>query len=245
VTQLLHELVAVKVTGAKTVLVADDTAFVRDRFKTALEAAGHRAITVGTGGELLAELRNDVPIDLIVLDLQLPQSAGVELLRTVRSVGRQRPVVVFSGTIPTAEDVRKLGALGVAGYVNEYMASQHIMPALAPHLFPDNFSRRANPRVSVAIAVAYRFGNTIATATMLNVSHGGLAIRTTTLLEPGADIKVHFRLPGASREIDAGARIRWADRRFGMGAEFITIDDASQQAIDEFVLAHFFSNRKA
>ena len=31
---------------AKTVLVADDTAFVRDRFRTAVENAGHKAITV-------------------------------------------------------------------------------------------------------------------------------------------------------------------------------------------------------
>ena len=28
----------------KTVLVADDTEFVRDRFRTAIEAAGHRAV---------------------------------------------------------------------------------------------------------------------------------------------------------------------------------------------------------
>jgi len=32
--------------SAKTVLVADDTVFVRDRFKTALEGAGHRAVVV-------------------------------------------------------------------------------------------------------------------------------------------------------------------------------------------------------
>ena len=40
--------------AAKTVLIADDTAFVRDRFKAALEEAGHRAITVRTAAELLA-----------------------------------------------------------------------------------------------------------------------------------------------------------------------------------------------
>jgi hypothetical protein len=35
--------------AARTVLVADDTAFVRDRFKAAIEAAGHKAVTVETG----------------------------------------------------------------------------------------------------------------------------------------------------------------------------------------------------
>ena len=42
--------------AVKTVLIADDTAFVRDRFRTALEGAGHRAVTVRTGQELLATL---------------------------------------------------------------------------------------------------------------------------------------------------------------------------------------------
>ena len=34
---------------AKTVIVADDTAFVRDRFRIALEGAGHKAVTVKSG----------------------------------------------------------------------------------------------------------------------------------------------------------------------------------------------------
>ena len=56
--------------AARTVLVADDTAFVRDRFKAALEAAGHKTLTVQTGQELLAQVRANVSrIDLIVLDL--------------------------------------------------------------------------------------------------------------------------------------------------------------------------------
>jgi two-component system KDP operon response regulator KdpE len=42
---------------AKTVIVADDTAFVRDRFRAALEHAGHKAITVKSAAELLARVR--------------------------------------------------------------------------------------------------------------------------------------------------------------------------------------------
>jgi len=45
--------------AVKTVIVADDTAFVRDRFKAALETAGHRAISVKSAAELLARVRGD------------------------------------------------------------------------------------------------------------------------------------------------------------------------------------------
>jgi len=40
--------------AAKTVIVADDTAFVLDRFKTALQSVGHRISTAGNASELLS-----------------------------------------------------------------------------------------------------------------------------------------------------------------------------------------------
>jgi uncharacterized protein (TIGR02266 family) len=233
--------------STKTVLVADDTAFVRDRFRSALENAGHKAVAVKSAAELLARVRADLgQIDLIVLDLRLPHAPGVDLVRSIRKLDEGKlPILIFSGTIANADEVRELAALGVAGYVNEYSAVQHILPSLAPHLFPDNFNRRSSPRVVLGIPIQYRFGNTIAAALTLNLSHGGIAIRTTSPLEGGSTIKVRFRMPGSKRDIDAEGRVAWSDRRVGMGIQFETVDPANQSIIDHFVDAHFFSNRKA
>lgn len=233
--------------ATKTILVADDTAFVRDRFKAALEAAGHRAATAGSSAELVARIRADASgIDLLVLDLRLPQGHGVGLMRTLRQIDRFRaPVVIFSGTIASAEEVRELSTLGVAGYVNEYTAAQHIVPSLSPHLFPDQNNRRSSPRAAVAVSVSYRFGNTIAAAVTLNVSRGGVAIRTTSLLDTGTAVRVRFRLPRAAKEVDAEAKVAWIDRRVGMGLEFTRLEPGDEAIINEFVQSHFFSNRKA
>jgi uncharacterized protein (TIGR02266 family) len=231
----------------KTVVIADDTAFVRDRFRTAVETAGHKAIVVKSAAELLARVRADLDqIDLIVVDLRLPHAPGVDLVRSIRKLDDGRlPVLIFSGTIANADEVKELAALGVAGYVNEYSAVQHILPSLAPHLFPDNFNRRGSPRVVLGIPIQYRFGNTIAAALTLNLSHGGIAIRTTSPLENGAKIKVRFRMPGSKKDIDAEGKVAWSDRRVGMGIQFETVDQPNQTIIDHFVDAHFFSNRKA
>jgi len=233
--------------SAKTVIIADDTAFVRDRFRTALENAGHRAVLVKSAAELLARVRADLAhIDLIVLDLRLPHQPGVDLVRSVRKLDQGKlPVLVFSGTIASADEVRELAALGVAGYVNEYSAVQHILPSLAPHLFPDNFNRRGSPRVVLGIPIQYRYGNTIAAALTLNLSHGGIAIRTTSPLDSGSPIKVRFRLPGSKKDVDAEGRVAWSDRRVGMGVQFETVEVSNQTLIDDFVDAHFFTNRKA
>jgi uncharacterized protein (TIGR02266 family) len=233
--------------AGKTVLIADDTAFVRDRFKTALESAGHRAVIVKSAAELLARVRADLArLDLLVIDLRLPHASGVELVRSIRKLDDGRlPILIFSGTITHAEEVRELAALGVAGYVNEYSAVQHILPSLAPHLFPDNFNRRLSPRVVLGIPIAYRFGNTIAAALTLNLSRGGIAIRTSSPLESNVKVRLRFRLPGSKRDIDAEGRVAWSDRRQGMGLHFEKLDTPDQHAIDEFVDAHFFSSRKS
>jgi uncharacterized protein (TIGR02266 family) len=228
------------------VLVADDTAFVRDRFKTAIEGAGHRAVTARTGSELLSQLRtNPSKIDLVVLDLRLPQGNGVAMLRAIGKLEHHPAIVVFSGTIASAEEVRQLEGLGVVGYVNEYTAVPHIVPSLVPHLFPESLNRRSSPRVSLVIRVSYRFGNTIAAALTLNISHGGLGIRTTSLLPVDTTVRVRFRLAGSKNEIDADARVAWIDRRVGMGLQFTRVTTADQTLIDHYVQSHFFSNRKA
>jgi uncharacterized protein (TIGR02266 family) len=234
------------VSSIKTVIIADDTAFVRDRFATALLSAGHKALTAKSAAELLARVRSDLDhLDLLVLDLRLPHAGGVELVRSIRKLDKGRlPILIFSGTIATADEVRELASLGVSGYVNEYSAVQHILPSLAPHLFPDNFNRRGSPRVVLGIPVAYRFGNTIAAALTLNLGKGGVAIRTMSPLASGAKVRVRFRLPGSKRDIEGESRVAWSDRRVGMGLQFEKVASEGQAAIDEFVDQHFFTNRK-
>jgi uncharacterized protein (TIGR02266 family) len=216
--------------ATKTVVVADDTAFVRDRFKSALDSAGHHTITVANGTELVARVKaNLAGIDLIVVDLRLPQANGV----------------VFSGTIANSAEVRELAALNVGGYVNEYTALQHIVPSLAPHLFPGAYNRRTGPRVVLGIPIAYRFGNTIAAAVTLNISRGGVAVRTTNPLDAGVVVRARFRVPMGKKDIDVESKVAWSNKRVGMGLEFLNIGADDQQAIAEYVDSHFFSNRKA
>jgi uncharacterized protein (TIGR02266 family) len=231
--------------STKTIIIADDTAFVRDRFCGALESAGYVAVAVKSGGELLARVRDDVAtIDLVVLDLYLPPAPGVELVRSLRILDEGRlPVLIFSGTITNALEVRDLASLGVGGYINEYSAVQHILPSLAPHLFPDSISRRASPRVVLGIPVQYRFGDILAAALTLDLSHGGIAVKTSSPLENGSLLTVRFRLPGSKREIEAEGWVQWNDGRGAMGIRFGKVEVSSQALINTFVDGHFFSNR--
>ena len=219
----------------KTVVVADPAAEVRERFCEALRQAGHRAVPVERAPDLLRRIGTG-DTDLVILGLRLSESPGVDLMRSIRDLdGGSVPILVLSGSVASATEVRELSGLGVAGYVSEHSASAQIMPSLAPHLFPDSFNRRISARVALGIPVAYRCGGTIASAMALNLSKGGLGVRTMSPLEVGAEVRVQFRLPRTEHDIEATARVAWSDLRAGMGLEFQSVASADLAAIEEFV----------
>jgi uncharacterized protein (TIGR02266 family) len=229
-------------TPKRTVLVASDTPFVRDRFKTALGHAGLGALIVKSVAELLGRVRADLEtIDLVVVDLKMPHARGAELVRAIRKLDENRlPILVFSGSVTSADEVKELAALGVSGYLNEYSAVEHVLPSIAPHLFPENHNRRDGPRVVMGIPVSYRTGRSIAAALSLNLSKGGIGIRTTTPLPLQTELALRFTLPGSKREIAARAIVRWSSAATGMGLRFTQVKPADQKTIDAFVDAHFF-----
>ena len=225
--------------SVKTILVAHRFTTIRERFAAALADARH-AYVMAESGEAALSAAADMskPVSLALVDLGLAAD-GVTFVRALReSSGRPIPVVIFSGTIASAAQVAQLSAINVAGYVNEHAATTQILPALAPHLFPDSFNRRASPRIALGVPVSYRAGQTIAGAVTLDIGKGGLAIRTMNPFPPGTTIQVKFRLPGGQADIDAVGRVAWSDRKVGMGVQFDRISSADQDAVDKFVDGH-------
>jgi len=227
---------------SKTVVVASDSAFVREQFKTALDFAGHRAVIVTSSAQLLANVRAELnDLDLLVLDLRMTDADGVELVRRIRELDEGKlPILVFSDGIRSVDEVRELAALGVSGYLNEYSAIEHILPSIAPHLFPGTFHKREHPRVVLGIAVSYRIGKTITAALAMDLSSGGMGIRNNNPPVRGTVMNVKFALPGSNRELEAEAIVCWSVQKAGIGMQFTRVRDTDQAIIDGFVKAHLF-----
>ena len=230
----------------KTVAVVSETPNLRERFKAALDAAGHRAMIMKSVAQLLATVRADYDdLHLIVLDLRMPHASGTDLVQRIRKLDQGKlPILVFSGGVQSVDEVRELAALGVAGYLNEYTTSEHILPSIAPHLFPGNFPKREHPRVVMGIPVSYRIGKTITAALAMDLSAGGMAIRTKNPPVRGTVLKVKFALPGSRRELETEAVVCWSVQKAGMGMQFTKVKPSDQNVIDGFVEAHFFRSTK-
>ena len=196
--------------------------------------------------QLFAHVRADFDdIHLLVVDLRMPHASGIDLVTRLRKLDQGRlPILVFSGTVQHVDEVRELAALGVSGYLNEYIAAEHVMPSIAPHLFPGDFPRREFPRMVTGIPISYRVGTTIAAALAMDLSGGGLAIRTKNPPVRGTPVKIKFVLPGSRHELDVDGVVCWSAQKAGMGVQFTRVKPADQDSINGFVEAHFFRSTK-
>jgi uncharacterized protein (TIGR02266 family) len=137
--------------------------------------------------------------------------------------------------VTSAALVELLAGVGVTGYVNEHAESQRIMPSLAPHLFPDNFNRRAGTRVSVSLPISFRAGQTIAAAQTRDIGPGGVGVRTMEPLPAGTPLQLTLKLPGESRDLSSYGRVVWSDRRVGMGVQFDRLTAEVQALLAELL----------
>ena len=81
----------------KTILFIDDDRFVTALYKGKLQSEGFAVDAAHSGTEAFEKLEKSAP-DVIVLDLNMPDFNGVEVLRTIRDVPHLQhiPVIVFS-----------------------------------------------------------------------------------------------------------------------------------------------------
>ncbi len=95
-----------------SILLVEDDASVREAVTLALEGDGHRVEGAGSGEEALQRWRRSHP-DLILLDVMLPGTGGLEVCRTVRAddhvpiimlTARTDPVDVVLGLESGADD---------------------------------------------------------------------------------------------------------------------------------------------
>jgi uncharacterized protein (TIGR02266 family) len=221
--------------SVKTILVAHPNAAVRERISAALAEAQHACVAAPTAAIAMQTVRRS-PVSLVLADAGLSDNPSA-FLRRLRegSGGRTVPVIVFAGSVRTASDIASFAAIPVAGYLNESAPLAGILPALAPHLFPDNFNRRTGPRITIAVPISFQVGRAITAATTFDVAAGGLGIRTMEPLPQGTALDLVFRLPGQTADVRASARVSWSNRNVGMGVRFEHIAADCQGAIDRFI----------
>ena len=79
---------------AAVILVVDDERGVNDLICDALRLAGHEPVSVRDGSEALQALR-ETPVDLVILDINMPRIDGFSALARMRESGDNTPVTIL------------------------------------------------------------------------------------------------------------------------------------------------------
>ena len=109
-------------------LIVDDEPAIRRFLRTSLVAQGYRVTEVEDGRTALEALRRN-PVDVLVLDLGLPDVDGFEVIRRLRETGSTVPIIVLSSRSDEAGKVKALD-LGADDYLIKPFGVEELLARL-------------------------------------------------------------------------------------------------------------------
>ncbi len=147
------------------ILIIDDEKNIRDIFSLLLEEKGYLVETAETGEKGLAEARKFSP-DVILLDMNLPDLSGIEVLSRIKKFLPQAEVIIITafGTVKSAVEATKLGAYD---YLEKPVDNEELLLLISRALEVKKLLREVEELKS-ELSERYRFSNIIGTSSKMN-----------------------------------------------------------------------------
>lgn len=235
---------------AKDILVTDDSLFFRVKLRDILTACGHRVRMASDGREAIEEISSGAhPVDLLILDINMPEVDGVEVLRWMNENGHRGTIPVLVVTTKydepgSAGELKRLTTLGATAFMSKAFSPQHIVLRANSILFAEKIPGEKVPRrrVPVSIPVHYTTGPTTSTGFLLNLSETGAFLHTKEELTEGMLLKMDFDLPRREGSHTVFGTVKWVSDQterdsifLGGGVMFEGITGEVREAIAGFV----------
>lgn len=128
----------------KNVLVVDDEKLIAMDIKKIVTLEGHDVITTQSGVEASRAIE-DSDIDLVFLDLVLPDMSGVEVLKEIKKAKSDLPVVIITG-YPDSEIMNQALELGPISVLKKPFNREQIRDLLKILLAPSTGAGRSKAR---------------------------------------------------------------------------------------------------
>jgi len=116
---------------AKTILIVDDSASLRQVVAIALKGAGYEVIEAGDGKEGLAKL-DGTKINLIVSDVNMPNMDGLEMVLEIKKMAAYKFTPIIMLTTEAGADMKERGkAAGVKAWVVKPFKPDQMLDAVS------------------------------------------------------------------------------------------------------------------
>lgn len=98
------------------ILIVDDDGVIREGLKRVLESRGYVTETFASGHLAIEQLQQKA-FDLVITDLKMPGMNGIEVLKAIRALQPEVPIIMITGysTVDSAVEAMKNGAIDYIG----------------------------------------------------------------------------------------------------------------------------------
>jgi len=178
-----------------TILVVDDEMGIRELLSEILSDEGH-VVELAENAQQARESRAGATPDLVLLDIWMPDTDGVTLLKEWSAQGYlTMPVIMMSGhaTIDTAVEATKIGALN---FLEKPIALQKLLSAVEAGLARGIDRPRTAPATAATPAATAGAGEAVAAATApAEAPADATANGTATRGMPEGEMQFSFDMP--------------------------------------------------
>lgn len=100
----------------KIILLADDEVMLSDLLAELLESNDYNVINVSSGKEALRVLTEEIKVDLVIIDYNMPELNGLQTIEKIRKLNLNIPIILSSGS---AEFGKELGKYQITSVVQK------------------------------------------------------------------------------------------------------------------------------
>ncbi len=114
---------------SKRIMIVDDDHSTRTMLREILEKSGHEVVAEAASGDEVMDKYREAAPDLIVMDIVLPFTNGIEATRLIRAVDKNARVIIVSalGDIPL---IKAAFASGAMDFIQKPFTPTKIMDAV-------------------------------------------------------------------------------------------------------------------
>lgn len=143
----------------RSLLIVDDEQDMLDVCQEILEELPDVSVRTCSRSPEALELIKDQELDLLVADIAMPDLTGLDLLRAVREIDKDLPVLLITG-YPTVDTAVQALRLGAADYLTKPFHPDELLETVR-RLLENLRLRSENVLLSRQVARAFRFGDMI------------------------------------------------------------------------------------
>ncbi len=232
----------------RNIFIADDSPFFRITLGEMLAEAGHRVRFAKNGKEAIDEIKKDPGgIDLLILDLQMPEIDGFGVLKWIDENGYRGKFQILTIT-SIYEPTHVMGSvknLGAVGFIQKDLPPDQILFKINKVLASDEKGLEwiGKGRIPVYLPVLFTVKEAKYTGHLINVSEGGALLRTRTGLSEVDNITLEFFLDDRKdRFLTMEGKARWQThtmqnevRMYWYGIIFSSMSGEDKKILKNFV----------